>query len=58
MIALAPIGEWMEVQDGQVLAVDDELRLPLSRLAMESGTASCAPWYHRQTTRSGWRRQP
>jgi hypothetical protein len=35
LIALAPIGEWMEVQDGQVLAVDDELRLPLSRLAMD-----------------------
>jgi hypothetical protein len=35
VIALAPIGEWMEVQDGQVLAVDDELRLPLSRLAMD-----------------------
>ena len=35
VIALAPIGEWMEIQDGQVLAVDDVLRLPLSRLAMD-----------------------
>ena len=35
VIALAPIGEWMQVEDWQVLAVDDELRLPLSRLAMD-----------------------
>lgn len=35
VIALAPIGEWMQVEEGQVLAVDDQLRLPLSRLAMD-----------------------
>jgi hypothetical protein len=39
MIALAPIGEWMQVEDWQVLAVDDELRLPLSRLAMDERAA-------------------
>ena len=33
-LALAPVGEYIEVADFQVLAVDDELRLPLSRLAM------------------------
>jgi hypothetical protein len=38
-IALAPIGEWLQVEDWQVLAVDDELRLPLSRLAMEERAA-------------------
>jgi hypothetical protein len=38
-IALAPIGEWMQVEDWQVLAVDDQLRLPLSRLAMDERDA-------------------
>jgi hypothetical protein len=33
-LALATPGEYLEVEDWQVLAVDDELRLPLSRLAM------------------------
>jgi hypothetical protein len=33
-LALAPLGEHIEVADWQVLAVDDVLRLPLSRLAM------------------------
>ena len=33
-LALAPLGEYIEVADFQVLAVDDELRLPLSRLAL------------------------
>ena len=35
VIALAPIGEWLEIQDWQVLAVDDVMRLPLSRLALD-----------------------
>ena len=38
-IALAPVGEWLEVEDWQVLAIDDELRLPLSRLAMAERAA-------------------
>lgn len=38
-LALAPLGEYIEVQEWQVLAVDDELRLPLSRLAMAQRTA-------------------
>lgn len=39
VIALAPIGEWMQIEDSQVLAVDDQLRLPLSRLAMDERAA-------------------
>jgi len=39
VIALARIGEWMQVEDSQVLAVDDQLRLPLSRLAMDERAA-------------------
>jgi hypothetical protein len=34
VLALATVGEYMDVADFQVLAVDDELRLPLSRLAL------------------------
>lgn len=34
MVVLAEVGESIEVENGQVLAVDGELRLPLSRLAM------------------------
>ena len=39
VLALAPLGEDIDVEDWQVLAVDDELRLPLSRLAMAQRTA-------------------
>lgn len=38
-LALAPLGEYLEVEDWQVLAVDEELRLPLTRLAMAQRTA-------------------
>lgn len=38
-LALAPIGQYIEVEDWQVLAVDDVLRLPLSRLAMAERAA-------------------
>ena len=39
VLALAPLGEDIDVEEWQVLAVDDELRLPLSRLAMAQRTA-------------------
>ena len=38
-LAQAALGEYLEVEDWQVLAVDDELRLPLTRLAMAQRTA-------------------
>jgi hypothetical protein len=38
-LAVAPLGEYLEVEDWQVLAVDEELRLPLTRLAMAQRTA-------------------
>jgi hypothetical protein len=36
---LALVGEHLDVEDWQVLAVDDELRLPLTRPAMAQRTA-------------------
>ena len=39
VLALAAVGEEIVVEDWQVLAVDDELRLPLTRLAMAQRTA-------------------
>jgi hypothetical protein len=39
VLALAPLGEYIEVTDQQVLAIDDELRLPLSRLALAERAA-------------------
>jgi hypothetical protein len=39
VLALATLGEPIDVEDWQVLAVDEELRLPLTRLAMAQRTA-------------------
>lgn len=38
-LAVAVLGESLEIEDWQVLAVDNELRLPLTRLAMAQRTA-------------------
>lgn len=59
VLALATLGEPIDVEEWQVLAIDEELRLPLTRLAMAQRTAfiraTRAEQERSQTTLSKWR---